>query len=99
ADARRALHGQVRRACEEQRKLRIGYKDQEGKATERVIHPFALLRWETVWTLIAWCELRKDDRHFRLDRIAGVEVLDERFGDESAGAAKALRARLEAGTG
>ncbi|MEL7465261.1 MAG: YafY family protein [Pseudomonadota bacterium] len=99
ASARRALHLQVRRACESQCKLRIGYCDQEGKTTERVIHPFALLRWETVWTLIAWCELRQDDRHFRLDRIAGIEVLEDKFGEESAEAAKSLRARLETGLG
>jgi predicted DNA-binding transcriptional regulator YafY len=32
-----------------------------------------------VWTLVAWCELRNDHRHFRLDRIADPEILDEPF--------------------
>jgi predicted DNA-binding transcriptional regulator YafY len=32
----------------------------------------------------AWCELRNDFRHFRVDRIAASQVLDERFSAESA---------------
>jgi predicted DNA-binding transcriptional regulator YafY len=27
----------------------------------------------------AWCELRNDLRHFRVDRILASDVLDERF--------------------
>ena len=30
-------------------------------------------------SLAAWCELRADYRHFRVDRILGAQVLDERF--------------------
>ena len=29
--------------------------------------------------LAAWCELRGAFRHFRLDRIAGVETLADRY--------------------
>jgi predicted DNA-binding transcriptional regulator YafY len=32
--------------------------------------------WGKVWTLVAWCELRRDFRMFRLDRIAEIDVLD-----------------------
>ncbi len=31
--------------------------------------PLGLYFWGNVWTLGAWCELRKDFRNFRLDRI------------------------------
>lgn len=96
-DDRRALHLQVRKACEDQRKLRISYRDAEGAATERVIHPFALLRWERVWTLIAWCELRRDERHFRLDRIAELTALDDRFTGRSADGVIAFRRQMERG--
>ena len=94
---RRALHLKVRKACEEQRKLRIGYRDAEGATTDRVIHPFALLRWERVWTLIAWCELRQDDRHFRLDRIAELTPLDDTYQGKSAEQMIAFRRRMESG--
>lgn len=79
APMRRALHLKIRKACEGRRKIRISYRDEKGAATDRVIHPFALLRWQAVWTLVAWCELRVADRHFRLDRIASAEMLEERF--------------------
>lgn len=32
--------------------------------------------------LTAWCELRDDFRNFRTDRIAWLELLDERFEPE-----------------
>jgi predicted DNA-binding transcriptional regulator YafY len=34
------------------------------------------------WLLAAWCELRSDFRSFRLDRMAGLEILGERFRPE-----------------
>ena len=94
---RRSLHLTVRKACEAQRKLRIAYRDAEGAETERIIHPVALLRWQAVWTLIAWCELRRDDRHFRLDRIAELEALEERFAPRSPKDLAEMRRRLETG--
>ncbi len=89
---RRTLHRAVRRAAETARKLRIVYRDEAGAETERVIHPFALLRWRAVWTMIAHCELRGAERHFRLDRILRAETLEERFPEPSA----ALRAKMAA---
>jgi predicted DNA-binding transcriptional regulator YafY len=32
-----------------------------------------------VWTLAAWCELRKDFRTFRIDRMQDVRVLSREF--------------------
>ena len=29
--------------------------------------------------MAAWCELRSDFRGFRIDRVAALQVLDERF--------------------
>lgn len=31
---------------------------------------------DTMRTLVAWCELRNDFRHFRTDRIREAELLD-----------------------
>jgi predicted DNA-binding transcriptional regulator YafY len=31
----------------------------------------------------AWCELRNDFRHFRVDRIAASQLLDERYSADS----------------
>ena len=38
--------------------------------------------WGKVWTLVAWCELRDDLRHFRFDRMRALQVSDEAYPDE-----------------
>ena len=48
----------------------------------RTVRPLALAFWGRTWSLTAWCELRKDFRSFRLDRIKGLLVTDELFADE-----------------
>jgi predicted DNA-binding transcriptional regulator YafY len=39
----------------------------------------ALYFWSGVWTLASWCELRKDFRTFRMDRMQDVRVLGREF--------------------
>lgn len=57
---------------------RIAYTNKEGKASSRLIEPFALLSAEN-WYLIAWCRLRESFRFFRLDRIQTTTVLPDSF--------------------
>lgn len=58
----------------------ITYEAADGKATNRVIEPFALYHsMEEDWTLVAYCRLRKDFRSFRLDRMKKVDVSDRQF--------------------
>ncbi|MFN9194323.1 MAG: WYL domain-containing protein, partial [Pseudomonadota bacterium] len=35
-----------------------------------------------VWTLAEWCEWRQAFRAFRIDRVRGMQVLDETFRPE-----------------
>jgi len=72
----------LRRAIDEKRKLVFHYTDEKGAKTERVVRPLCLAFWGPLWTAGAWCELRRDFRTFRPDRMRGVELLDERFQDE-----------------
>jgi predicted DNA-binding transcriptional regulator YafY len=58
------------------RKIRIRYRDQHATDSERLIWPVIIGYAETVRLLAAWCELRKDFRHFRTDRINGAAFLD-----------------------
>lgn len=69
----------ARRAIRETRKMRIAYIDQQRTRSERIIWPLAMAYYVDVTLIGAWCELRKDFRNFRVDRIAVAEVLDERF--------------------
>jgi len=40
--------------------------------------------FQTVRLLVAWCEMRRDFRTFRTDRVEGVEFLDERYPERPA---------------
>lgn len=78
--ARGARHmGQLRAALRARQKLRITYHSSGDRITTRVIHPFELDYWGRVWTLTAYCELRRARRVFRVDLIQSVEALPELF--------------------
>lgn len=70
---------EVRSAIHETRKMRIAYSDEKGAGSQRTIWPIAMAYYTDVTLIGAWCELRQDYRHFRVDRIASSRVLDERF--------------------
>lgn len=71
--------GPVREAIRYQHRLRIGYCDERGQPSQRMVWPFALAFFEGKRRLAAWCELRAGFRHFRIDRIATVETTRERY--------------------
>jgi predicted DNA-binding transcriptional regulator YafY len=72
---------QVREAIRERRKLRITYVNRREERTSRVIRPVAVAYFVEVTLIAAWCELRRDYRHFRADRVAELTVLAETFSD------------------
>jgi predicted DNA-binding transcriptional regulator YafY len=81
ASAQKALQ-QLREAAQERRKVVVRYTDLAEKTSSRTLRPLGCFYWGKVWTLAAWCEQREDFRSFRIDRVATVKVLDERFKDE-----------------
>ncbi|RFC67482.1 MULTISPECIES: helix-turn-helix transcriptional regulator [Mesorhizobium] len=68
----------IRGAIRKERKLKIAYRTEGGKVTERVIWPYALAFFDQVRVVAGWCELRGDYRHFRVDRIERLQESDER---------------------
>ncbi len=66
-------------ACVERRVVSFGYTREDGQSSEREVRPLALYFWSGVWTLASWCELRKDFRTFRMDRMQDVQVLRREF--------------------
>jgi predicted DNA-binding transcriptional regulator YafY len=73
----------VRKAIRAKCKLCLSYTREDGVRSQRVIRPLGMVYWGKVWTLVAWCELRDDFRHFRLDRMRELEQSDMVFMDES----------------
>src|SRR3954454_5218140 len=66
----------VRAAIRGGRKLRIRYRDEAGRVSERTIWPVMLGYVESALMLAAWCELREGFRHFRSERIVVAEFCE-----------------------
>lgn len=70
-----ALHETI----ESRRVIELDYRRADGTASQRAVRPLCLAFWGMIWTLGGWCELRRDFRNFRLDRIDAFRALDRRF--------------------
>ncbi|MES1151206.1 MAG: YafY family protein [Dongia sp.] len=82
----------VRAAIHNGRKITLGYRDEKGAETSRTIWPITIGYLDRVRLLVAWCELRRDFRHFRTDRVTGAAFLEERYPERPA----ALRVKWRA---
>jgi predicted DNA-binding transcriptional regulator YafY len=67
------------RACRDLVRVRFGYDDRGGSATERTAEPVRLVATGRRWYLMAWDVDRLDWRTFRLDRMRGVTQTTWRF--------------------
>lgn len=78
-DHKRDIHLLLRQACEQKLKLTFDYSDENQKKSQRTVWPLGMIGWGEVWTLLAWCELRKDYRNFRFDRMGNVNKCKDTF--------------------
>lgn len=85
---------EIRKAIREEKKLCITYLDADGIETDRTVCPISIIYYSEVIVMPAWCELRNDFRHFRLDRLANHPKIKP--GGDFIGKAEALRARWAA---
>nr|WP_314544237.1 YafY family protein [uncultured Massilia sp.] len=69
----------IRAALRDECKLVLDYRAENGATSRRTVWPVALGFFERVRILVAWCELRQDFRHFRLDRIGALTPTAERY--------------------
>jgi predicted DNA-binding transcriptional regulator YafY len=81
---------QVRTSIRAGRKIALVYGDEGGRETRRTVWPVMIGYLDATRMLIAWCELRRDFRSFRVDRIRSATFLDERYPERAA----VLRAKL-----
>jgi len=82
----------IRQAIRSETKLQIVYRDAKGMESKRIIWPLILIYYADNTMLVAWCELRKDFRHFRLDRVMKCAAITKQF----TGKGSALRATWQA---
>lgn len=81
----------VREAIRQRLIVEIAYQDGDGQSSERSVRPLVLWNLTDGWMFSAWCELRRDFRTFRFDRIEKLAVTGTVFEDDDT---KGLRAFL-----
>jgi len=59
-------------------RMTYGGGDERGE-TQRDVEPLGVVYYGGAWYFVAWCRLREDIRHFRVDRIRRLEVTREVF--------------------
>ncbi|MCE7028330.1 WYL domain-containing protein [Jiella sp. CBK1P-4] len=69
-----AVLDQIREAIRKEDALKIAYRDKKGDASERTVWPIVGGFFDAAEMVAAWCEMRGDFRHFRLDRIERIAL-------------------------
>lgn len=70
----------VQRGVAARRVLRLRYRGAaRAEETVREVEPLGVAFYAAAWYLVAWCRLRNEVRHFRVDRIQNLETLAEAF--------------------
>lgn len=67
------------RAIKEKRKVLINYYSYTHGNQDRIIHPLDMFLYNNGWGCAAYCEKKKDLRHFELKRINDIKLLEEKY--------------------
>lgn len=71
------LYNLINRAIKEKRKCSIDYYSKDKKElSSRIIHPYDLILLGSEWGVAAYCEKKEEIRHFYLNRIKNIKILD-----------------------
>lgn len=73
------IYNSIVKAMKNHNKLLINYYSYNKGNNDRIIHPLDLFLTRNGWGLAAYCEVKKDLRHFELKRINKIEILEEKF--------------------
>lgn len=63
----------VKSSIKKQESINIEYRNIDGTISKRTIHPLQLFNYKDINYVIAYCELRKDIRHFEIERIENIK--------------------------
>ncbi len=81
-EARDEMLDRLTHAVEHGKRVELDhYTSGRDERTVRRVDPFRLVADRGSWYLIGWCHRSEALRYFRVDRVAGVEVLDEDAAD------------------
>ncbi len=79
-----AIIKQLRQAIVERRTVQFRYhprhsEERPDPSTSRQADPYGMVYYNRAWYLVAYCHLRHDVRHFRLDRVESLSLLTLTF--------------------
>lgn len=67
----------INKAIKEKRKCIIEYYSKnEENISKRIIHPYDLILLGNEWGVAAYCELKEEVRHFYINRIKEIKLLE-----------------------
>ncbi len=71
------LFNTINKAIRTKRKCFIEYYSKDKKIiTKRIIHPYHLILLNNEWGVASYCELKKEIRHFYINRIKTIKILE-----------------------
>lgn len=77
--ANKSIYNTVNRAIKEKRKCLIEYYTKDKTISKRAIQPYDLIVLGEEWGVAAYCELKNEIRHFYINRIKTIKLLEEYF--------------------
>ncbi len=70
----------INKATKEKRKCFIEYYSKDKKElSKRIIHPYDLILLGNEWGVAAFCEEKEEIRHFYINRIKNIEILENKY--------------------
>lgn len=75
----RRKHMDFSDAAIKKQKLKIKFMSLQSGKTQRYIHPYATFMCKGFWYLLAFCELRKEVRAFKISKITEYSIVEEGF--------------------
>lgn len=76
----REYYNLISKSINDKNKCYIEYYSKEHDSiTKRIIRPYELIALGDEWGVAAFCEKKQEIRHFYLNRISNLEVLDEKY--------------------
>ena len=74
----KGFFNKVNRAIKEKKKCFIEYYSKDKKSfSDRVIQPYDVILLGNEWGVAAYCELKEEIRHFYINRIKSIKILEE----------------------
>lgn len=74
------LYNLINKAIKDKRKCYIEYSSKDNKKiSKRTIHPYDLILLGKEWGVAAYCEKKQEVRHFYLNRITKINLLEKYY--------------------